>query len=319
MQAEHARAFELFGTRVAIHLGAQTAPGMLPPPLAAISVEALLRKLDAELTRFDPASPLTALNEDPATTVAVTPHVALLVEAAVGAATTTDGLVDPTLIGALEACGYAHSRAGEPPAPLADALRAAPAPAPASPAPGSRWREISIDRDRLTVTRPPGVRIDSGGVGKGLAADLAARRLSGYTSFCVDCGGDLRLGGSAGRARRVSVENPLADGEALAFELATGGVATSGVRTRIWRHGKGFAHHLIDPATGRPAWTGLVQATALAPTALAAEALAKAALLAGPEGARRRLADHGGVLIHDSGEIEAVGIPAPAVALAEAA
>ena len=46
------------------------------------------------------------------------------------------------------------------------------------------------------------------------------------------------------------------------------------------------AHHLLDPATGRPAFTGVVQATALAPTALEAEIRAKAAVLGGPDGAR---------------------------------
>jgi len=28
------------------------------------------------------------------------------------------------------------------------------------------------------------------------------------------------------------------------------------LRTRIWRTSSGYAHHLIDPATGEPAWTG---------------------------------------------------------------
>ena len=312
MLSEHSRAFEIFGSWARIHVGAPTAPGMLEPELAAISVEALLRKLHAGLSRFEAASALSALNGDPAERVAVDPHVALLVAAAVDAAAATDGLVDPTLLGALEHRGYARSRAGEPPAPLAEALAAAPAPAPATAAADASWRRIAVDRAAGTVTRPPGVRIDSGGVGKGLAADLAARRLCGYTSFCVDCGGDLRLGGSAGRPRRVAVEHPLIAGEALALELTVGGVATSGLRTRIWRRGDGYAHHLIDPGTGESAWTGLVQATALAPTALAAEALAKAALLSGPDGARERLAEHGGVLVHDSGEVEAVGALEPA-------
>jgi FAD:protein FMN transferase len=319
MLAEHQRAFELFGSHVRIHVGAPTAPGMLNPELAAIAVAGLLRKLHSELSRFDAASALTALNEDPAETVAVTPHVALLVDAAITAAEATGGLVDPTVIGALEDCGYRRSLVGVAPASLAAAVAAGPRRAPAAPAHEPVWRRISIDRRALTVTRPPGVRIDSGGVGKGLAADLGAGRLAGYTSFCVDCGGDLRLGGTEDLARRVSVAHPLTDSEALSFELSSGGVATSGLGSRIWRHGDGFAHQLIDPATGRPAWTGLVQATALAPTALAAEARAKAALLAGPEGARRLLAEHGGAVIHDSGEVEPVGPVPPLLEPARAA
>ena len=69
----------------------------------------------------------------------------------------------------------------------------------------------------------------------------------------------------------------------------------------------GFAHHLLDPSTGLPAWTGLVGATALGDTALEAETLSKMALLSGPDGARRVLAPLGGVIVHDDGEVEAIG------------
>ncbi len=52
---------------------------------------------------------------------------------------------------------------------------------------------------------------------------------------------------------------------------------------RLWRAPDGTPrHHLLDPSTLEPAWTGIVGATALAPTAVEAEALAKAALLSGP-------------------------------------
>ena len=69
----------------------------------------------------------------------------------------------------------------------------------------------------------------------------------------------------------------------------------------------GFAHHLLDPATGAPAWTGLISVTALAPTALEAETLAKAALLSGPDRRAGMLATYGGLLVHDDGDVEAVG------------
>ena len=94
-----------------------------------------------------------------------------------------------------------------------------------------------------------------------------------------------------------------------------GGVATSGLARRVWRSPGGVAHHLLDPATGEPAWTGLISATALAPTALHAETLAKAALLRGPAGARRLLGRRGGVLVHDDGTVERVGTDRPVVRL----
>jgi thiamine biosynthesis lipoprotein len=51
--------------------------------------------------------------------------------------------------------------------------------------------------------------------------------------------------------------------------------AAAAVAAAGWGPGTRPAHHLLDPATRRPAYTGVVQATALAPTALEGEALAK--------------------------------------------
>jgi thiamine biosynthesis lipoprotein len=48
----------------------------------------------------------------------------------------------------------------------------------------------------------------------------------------------------------------------------------------------------------------VISATALAPTALEAEALAKAALLSGPTQAARWLRRNGGITILDDGEVQ---------------
>ena len=96
-------------------------------------------------------------------------------------------------------------------------------------------------------------------------------------SFAVDCGGDLRFGGAP---RRLEVADPFGGPPLHVFEVRDGAVATSGIGRRSWLDASGRpAHHLLDPATGRPAFTGVVQATALAPTALEAEWRAKAAVL----------------------------------------
>jgi thiamine biosynthesis lipoprotein len=162
------------------------------------------------------------------------------------------------------------------------------------------------------VHRPAGVRLDSGGLGKGLAADLAAEALRGATSWLVDCGGDLRLGGTARRPRPIDVRDPLNPSVILhRLHVTSGGVATSGITRRSWTSDAGPAHHLIDPRTGLPAATDLLQVTALAPTALEAEVLAKTALLTGGEQAHATL-EHGGVIVHGSGVVEVV--PPPMVA-----
>ena len=97
-------------------------------------------------------------------------------------------------------------------------------------------------------------------------------------------------------------------------------MATSGIDARLWARPDGsYAHHLLDPATGAPAWTGVVAATAVADSALEAEVLAKTALLSGPAGARRVLYGRGGVIQHDSGRIEVVPALPVAVRLARGA
>ena len=74
------------------------------------------------------------------------------------------------------------------------------------------------------------------------------------------------------------------------------GLATSGdERPPLGARPDATAHHLIDPATWRPAETDVVQATVLADSARAAEAFAKTAVLAGSDRAPALL-DRPGVL-----------------------
>nr|MDQ3935536.1 FAD:protein FMN transferase [Actinomycetota bacterium] len=117
----------------------------------------------------------------------------------------------------------------------------------------------------------------------------------------------------------VHVAHPLTGEVAARLSVADAAVATSSVVSRAWTRPDGTgAHHLIDPSTGEPAWTGLLAATAIAPTTLEAETLAKMALLSGPAGARRVLAG-GGLIVHAAGEVERVGLPGLALPMEVAA
>ncbi len=304
---ENDRRFKLFGSHVRVLIGAPDRPGLPSPEAMGIQIEFFLRLLHRKLTRFDEGSELCALNAEPGESCSVSPTLAVAVDAALSAARRSGGLVDPTLVGELEDAGYATSRAELPPARIDEALSVAPDRTPASPRADARWQEISVDPVPGVVTRPAGVRIDTGGSGKGLAADLAADRLAGYSAFVVDAGGDLRLGGDRPPERAVRIDHPLAEDPAHEFTLARGAVATSGIKTRLWRTNDGFAHHLLDPSTGQPAWTGVIQATSLGATALEAETLAKMAFLSGSERAREILALHGGLIVLDDGTVELCG------------
>jgi thiamine biosynthesis lipoprotein len=304
---EYDRRFKLFGSHVRLLIGDPLRDGLPSPEAMGIQLEFFLRLLHRKLTRFDPASELSVLNADPRPHLLASPTLLTAIDVALWAARRSDGLVDPTLVRELEEVGYAGSRADLAPAPLSDALASAPSRRPARPWAASRWREIAVNLETRVVTRPPGVRIDTGGTGKGLAADLAADRLAGYATFAVDAGGDLRIGGERPAPREVRIEHPTGDGPAHVFTLERGAVATSGIKTRLWHTETGFAHHLLDPSTGEPAWTGVIQATSLGETALEAETLAKMAFLSGPQGARKVLSARGGVFVLDDGAVELVG------------
>jgi thiamine biosynthesis lipoprotein len=294
---EHRATFPCFGGTCAVLAGDRD---------AVSAARAALLDAHHRFTRFDPRSELSRINADPRPAVPVSEPMAALVRAIRDAGERSNGLVDGTLLDPLETAGYRGDLTAR--LPLELALRLAPARRPAAPDPAARWARLAITDGELR--RPPGLRLDGGGLVKGLLADRLAATLADQPMFGVDCAGDLRLGGMAGVPRPVHVESPF-DGSTLhTFEVAAGGVATSGIGRRAWLGASGRpAHHLLDPATGRPAFTGVVQVTALAPTALEAEIRSKAALLSGPALARRWLAD-GGVVVRDDGSHEVISAPA---------
>lgn len=306
----HDLTFEAMGCEVRLLVG-EPLPGTAPAADAAERGRTFIQQFDSALSRFREQSELSRLNRDRGETVAASPLLRAAVRAGLWAAERSDGLVDPTLAGAIVGVGYSDSLAGVPPASLINALAAAPPRRPAAPSPRADWREIAVDDDAGVICRPRGVGFDTGGTGKGLAADMVAEKiLSGYSRYVVDCGGDVRVGGFAAQLDPFAVHtrHPIDREPACVFELGSGGIATSGIDVRIWRREDGsYAHHLLDPSTGEPAWSGLIGVTAVGRTALEAETLSKQALLSGPETARDLLAPRGGLLIGEDGTGELVG------------
>jgi len=310
MSPVHDTTFRSMGSDVRLIVEAPLLPGLPAPAQAAEGERRYIEDFARRLSRFRPDSELCALNADRSGEAPASILLRTAVAAGLWAAERSGGLVDPTLLGEIEAVGYESSQDGSTPAPLHLALAAAPPRRAARPSLQARWRQVEVDHEHGTVRRPPGLRIDTGGIGKGLAADAVAHRLRGYTRFVVDCGGDIAVGGVGGQLDPIAieVEHPLTGECVHTLRIARGAVATSGLNVRIWKRADGtFAHHLLDPSSGEPVWSGLIGATALAPSALEAETLSKLALLTGAEGARRALTEHGGLVVHDSGDVELIG------------
>jgi thiamine biosynthesis lipoprotein len=272
-------------------------------------------------SRFAASSELSQLNADPRRDVPASGLMLRLAAAVRTAGELSGGLVDATLVDEIEIAGYTTGL--DESLALTTALALAPARRPGVPAALAEWQDVDVshgERRRWRVgdddghiegfvSRPPGLKIDGGGLAKGLFADVLAERLAAHRSFAVECAGDIAIGGLGDMGRPVHVQSPFDASILHTFEIVDGCVATSGIGRRSWidRHGRP-AHHLLDPSTGEPAFTGIVQATALAPSALEAEVRAKAALLAGPRSAHLHLS-HGGLLVFDDGSHQLLRAP----------
>jgi thiamine biosynthesis lipoprotein len=299
--AEHRHVFECFGSTCTVIVADRNRPA--DAAAAAAMAKRSLLSWHERFSRFEPDSELTRFNLATESEIKVSPLLRRLLEASIDASLQTDGLVDAMLGAEIVRAGYrSHFSGGG--IDLPTALSQAPPRQAAGPASAPASDRFVVDSRRSIVRRPPGTVFDPGGIAKGVFADELAAMLEGFDAFAIDCGGDVRIGGSANVRRPVHVSSPFDDSVIHTFELAGGGVATSGIGKRSWIGGDGLpAHHLLDPRTGRPAFTGIVQATALAQTAAQAEVLAKAAVLSGPERAPGWLG-HGGVLVPDDGSCQ---------------
>ena len=276
-----------------------------------------LERLEQIWSRFRPDSELSRLNSSGAAVVSVSAPMAEALHRSVLAWQLTDGWFDPTIIDALEAAGYDSAF---PSGAIPGAAR--PRGDLRSGRPSSGFGEVTVDLERRIVRRPPGRRVDLGGIGKGLAADHLAVWLlgEGATSVCIGLGGDIRVAGvTPVGGWHIPVADPLvlgpfdatsASGPSPGSEpdtqgaapgrvwfdaaLTDGAIVTSTTRFRRWTTlDDQVAHHLIDPRTGRPSTSGVATVVVAAAEAWWAEVLAKAALLAGPTEGQALLDRHG--------------------------
>ncbi len=255
------RTFRAMGTEIELVLDADTHDA------AFDRAEAEFERLEQVMSRFRPDSELSRLNE--AGSLDASADLAEVVSLALAAREETGGRFDPTVHDALVAAGY--DRTFDEVAPTGPARNAA----------GACGGGVTVEGHRIEVE--PGYRLDLGGIGKGFAAERVAELLACSGPCLVSAGGDVAV-------RGVPAEGvwPVAVGDGLTVGLERGGLATSGRDRRRWRRGAEERHHLIDPATGRPAQTDLVRVTAIGRTAVDAEVLAKVLFLGGFDEAVRR-------------------------------
>jgi thiamine biosynthesis lipoprotein len=240
--------FALWGGRAVVWV---TDPDALAPALDA--VRSTVAAFDVACSTFREDSEITAVNAGAGEPVEVSALLLDAVEAALWGAQLTDGDLDPTVGQALIAYGFTPALGGtETGAPAgAERFRLESIPG---------WRVVTLDRDRSTIALPRGVRLDLGATAKGLAADRAAAAAAAAIApagVLVSLSGDISTAGAApdGGWRVRVTDDHRSDGSAAGqwIDLHDGGLATSSTTVRVHGEGGDTAHHVIDPATGRPA------------------------------------------------------------------
>lgn len=153
------------------------------------------------------------------------------------------------------------------------------------------YRAVDVGKSNVRLARD-GMAVSLNGIAQGYFTDRITDLLrnGGMTDVLVDLGEIRATGSDGGGSWRVALGDPWSMASRTAdIELRDAAIATSGgYGTRFDDAGR--FHHLFDPSTGEcPAL--VLAATAVAPTAMQADALATALAVAPPERARTLLRD----------------------------
>lgn len=250
-------------------------------------------------SRFLPSSDISRINRSAGGGLAVDDATLTLLTVMMNGHRATEGRFDPTVLPALAASGYAASK--EDPTLVSEFSTVDEA---------ASVLDVVLDVQAGMVHVPPGLTLDPGGIGKGLAADLVVAQLlhAGIDGVLVSIGGDMAMAGTPPDAAGwlVTVEQPdPRDGDLCRLAISAGGVATSSTRSRRWLHDGTERHHHIDPTTAQPSTTDLATLTVIAGNGWLAEVHATAALSCGTGGVVTYLADHGlsGVAVDLDGRV----------------
>lgn len=256
-----------FGTTWRVAL----ADGVDSPALAG-EIDRLLAELEAALSPFRSNSEITQINAgSSAGAIAVSRPLRDVLAEGLRIAQLTAGAFDPTVGPVVARFGFG---------PIAKSA--------------SQEHRIGDHRGltvhgRYVTKCCPDLTFDPCGIGKGYALDRMAARLRarGISNFLAEFGGDVLASGRrpSGRPWRVGIENPAPTATRFrhVVGLDNGALATSGDTANVYVVGARRYSHIIDPRTAAPVNNTVASVSVIAPSAMAADALATALVVMGPE------------------------------------
>lgn len=257
--------------------------------------EARVRELEGLWSVTDGASEISTLNHDGS--AELSPETAELLGAALDMCRRTDGALDISTYPVLRAWGFTT---GEYSVPGGEAIAAL--------LPLVDYGRVALEAGAAAL--PPGMEIDLGSVAKGYTGDALAALLKqgGAASALLDLGGNIQAVGSKpdGSPWRVAVRDPAGDGSVGVVEVVDQAVVTSGGYERYFEEDGVRYWHIIDPATGWPARSGLASVTVVGESGLLCDGLSTALFVMGREGALehwRQHRDFEAVLVSEDGSV----------------
>jgi thiamine biosynthesis lipoprotein len=262
--------------------------GVRSPVSAGCAALDEVERLEALLSAYREDSELCRVNREARRgPVTVDAEVYRLLRAACAISAATGGAFDPAAGALVKAWGFFRGP------------RRVPAESEPQEARGGCGSVDCDDARRAVAFRRPGVEFNLGAIGKGYAVDRAiqlVRTRFGITSVLMQGGGSsLRVLGAPPTEPRgwpVDLGDPCRRGRTLArVWLRDGALGTSGADHQFFVHKGQRYGHVLDPRTGVTA-RALLGASALAPTAMEADALSTAFFVMGLEDTRRFCAAH---------------------------
>lgn len=148
--------------------------------------------------------------------------------------------------------------------------------------------KIEFDAESQFISLPKNVKIDLGGIAKGYTSDriMEIYEKCNVTAGMVSLGGNVQVYNTKpdGTLWKVAVENPdNTDNYLGVISIRDKAVITSGGYERYFEEDGITYHHIIDPATGYPAESGLKSVTIVSEDGVLADGLSTSLFVMGKE------------------------------------
>lgn len=269
---------------------------------AAKAAQKETQRLEALFSVTDPNSEVSKINSANGASVKISDDTANVIQTALRIGEISGGALDVTLRPVIQEWGFTSD---EYKVPMEETLNILLEKV------DYKAVELSIDPTEKNITLPNGFEIDLGAVAKGYAGDKAIEILkeNGITSALVNFGGNVQTVGTKpdGTKWNVAVRSPFDESNFGVLKIKDQAVVTSGAYERYFEDENGIRyHHIIDPANGYPARSGIVSATIVGESGCLCDALSTAVFVMGAEKAAevyRILGNFEMLLVTDEGKI----------------